>query len=74
MILAHEIDCLLVPPLTLLDAGGFLKEFINVELVHENHLVDLALVQNVVGIGVAEAQTFDKGLVIGLGEELVLHF
>ena len=54
LILPHEPQGFLVPFLILLYVRRLLQQFIKIEFVHENYLIDPALLQDIVGIRVGK--------------------
>ena len=59
----HIADGLLVLPIKFFDAGGVFQQLVDLELVHEHHLVDLSLLQDIEGIRIGEPLTLYEGYV-----------
>ena len=64
MVLAHILFGLFVPLLVLFDAGGLFHQLVQCHFVHHRHLVDLALLDDVVGVAERKTQAFHKGFVL----------
>ena len=64
LILFHIIQCLGQSFLIFFKTRGFFQKFINLKLVHQSDLRDFSLLNDVVRIGVSEAQTFHICLIL----------